>query len=147
MHPVSVGLLPLTLHSPAPEDPAAFPSNVQSISGGWLPSSGILLTNVALNLLPIVLLIAAALTGNRIAMVVMGTLVALQLVYNSAIRMVGFRMPPWTSITYPVGTLLATAILADGMVRVATGREIKWKDRAVMGAPKPNFKRRIRHGG
>ena len=50
-------------------------------------------------------------------------------------RMLAFRVPPWSGVSYPVGGIIVGAILLDGMIRVASGAEIKWKDRHVMGRP------------
>ncbi len=105
------------------------------ITGGWLSSVIGLLINLFLNVLPVVALIGAALTGHLPALLVMGTVVGFQLIYYGALRMLAFRAPPWSSITYPIGGIIVSAILLDGMTRLATGREITWKGRGLLGRP------------
>ncbi|GAB4468690.1 MAG: glycosyltransferase family 2 protein [Anaerolineae bacterium] len=105
------------------------------VSGGWRASTLALIANTLINILPAILLAWAFFSGERQAALLLGALVLFQVFYYGAIRMVGFRMPPWTAITYPVGNLIVNAILLDGMFRVATRRRITWKDRDVMGAP------------
>lgn len=105
------------------------------ISGGWIISTLALFGNFLLNILPTILLIWAVAVGNQPATLILGALVGFQLLYYAAIRRVAFRVPPWSGVTYPVGGIIVGAILLDGMIRVASGIEIKWKDRPVMGRP------------
>jgi hypothetical protein len=66
----------------------------------------------------------------------MGATVAFQVLFFAGIRLAGqFRAPPWSSVTYPIGGIITTAILIDGMVRLASGGEIKWKGRDLLGRP------------
>jgi chlorobactene glucosyltransferase len=105
------------------------------ISGGWAKTLGIFTINLLTNILPFIVLIGALLAGNRDAMIVMGVTIIGEMIYYGAIRMLAFRAPPWSAVTYPIGGLIVTGMMLDGMFRLATGREIKWKDRPVMGTP------------
>lgn len=105
------------------------------LSGGWFTSIIVLLANLLINVVPVILLSVYMLLGNMQAALISGAIVLFQVLYYGAIRMLGFRLPPWTAVTYPLGAILVSIILFDGMIRVATGGEIKWKDRDVMGAP------------
>ena len=58
-----------------------------------------------------------------------------QLIYFALIRVYAFRAPPWSSITFPIGSMITSGLLIDGMVRLATGKEIKWKGRDLYGKP------------
>ncbi len=105
------------------------------LTGGWLTSLVALIVNLIVNVVPAALLIWAAITDSLDVMLVMGVTVAFQVLFYAAIRMAAFHAPPWSAITYPVGGLITSAILVDGMFRVATKREIKWKDRSLIGTP------------
>jgi glycosyltransferase involved in cell wall biosynthesis len=105
------------------------------ISGGWAKTLGIFMINLLTNILPFVVLVAALLMGNRDAALIMGLTIIGEMVYYGAIRMLAFRAPPWSAVTYPLGGLIVTGMMLDGMFRLATGQEIKWKDRPVMGTP------------
>ena len=105
------------------------------LTGGWLSSLVALIVNLIVNVVPAALLLWAAITDNLDVMLVMGATVAFQVLFYAAIRMAAFYAPPWSAITYPVGGLITSAILVDGMFRVATKREIKWKDRSLIGTP------------
>jgi chlorobactene glucosyltransferase len=111
------------------------------ISGGWLKSTLGLSAILLINILPVILLIAALSRGNWPATAILGAVVTFQLGYYALIRMAAFRTPPWSSITYPIGSLIVTAILLDGMLRVAGGLEITWKGRPVMGRPESPVRR------
>ncbi len=111
------------------------------ISGGWAISTLAMFVNLLINVLPVALLIWAALAKNMPALTVMGATVLFQVLYYGMIRIAAFRAPPWTCLTYPFGSLLVSFILADGMIRLATGREIRWKDRPVLGTPIPPIKK------
>jgi chlorobactene glucosyltransferase len=113
------------------------------ISGGWAKTLGIFAINLLTNIVPFVVLIAALLTGNRNAAVIMGMTILGVMIYYGAIRMLAFRAPPWSAVTYPLGGLIVTGMMLDGMFRLATGREIKWKDRPVMGTPEIPVERLI----
>ena len=106
------------------------------ISGGWLKSILGLLAILLVNVLPVILLAWALSRAEWLIVAVLGTVVALQLGYYALIRMAAFRTPPWSSVTYPIGSLIVTAILLDGMIRVASGLEITWKGRPVIGRPR-----------
>jgi len=105
------------------------------ISGGWAVSAFGVVVNTAINVLPPFVLAAAVLNENWPAVAVMSAAVGFQLIYLSLVRVIGFRTPPWTSLLYPVGGIIITAILLDGMIRLATGRDIQWKGRSVLGRP------------
>ncbi len=106
------------------------------ISGGWGPSIAGLFVMLLVNVLPVILWLITYVAGAPADIVlILGTVVAIQLVFYGGIRIMGFRMPPWTAITYPIGALIVCAILAEGMYLVASRKEIKWKGRAVAGAP------------
>jgi chlorobactene glucosyltransferase len=113
------------------------------ISGGWLTSTIALIANLLVNILPFALLIWAIVAGNRPTALVLSVIVAFQLLYYALVRMAAFRAPPWTAITYPFGGLLITAILLDGMIRLALGHDIRWKDRPLIGVPRPNIRARL----
>jgi len=117
------------------------------ISGGWLSSAIGLLAVLLINTLPALLLIWAVLVRDSVATLILGSVVAFQLAYYSAVRMVAFRAPPWSSITYPLAGIIVAAILLEGMVRVATGGEIKWKGRDLLGRPELSVSRYIRRNG
>lgn len=106
------------------------------LTGGWLKSTATLAGNFIINVLPVILLIAAILAGHTRAILIMGATVAFQVLFYALIRLAGqFRAPPWSSVTYPIGGIITTAILIDGMVRLASGGEIKWKGRDLLGRP------------
>lgn len=111
------------------------------ITGGWLSTLIGLIANFAVNTLPLLLLIWAVLAQNSTATAILGAVVLLQLIYYALIRTVAFRAPPWSSITYPFGSLIASGILVEGMLRLASGAEIKWKGRDLLGRPDLNVKR------
>jgi chlorobactene glucosyltransferase len=105
------------------------------ITNGWRTSAVVLAINLVINVLPVVLFVWMLAARNWVAAAIMGSVVVLQAVYQSAIRVVAFRAPPWSGITYPVGSAIGSLILIDGMFRLASGRQIKWKDRPVLGGP------------
>lgn len=106
------------------------------LTGGWLKSTLALGGNFVVNVLPVIVLIAAILAGHTQAILIMGATVAFQVLFFAGIRLAGqFRAPPWSSVTYPIGGIITTAILIDGMVRLASGGEIKWKGRDLLGRP------------
>jgi chlorobactene glucosyltransferase len=105
------------------------------ITGGWFSSLIGMILNIAINILPLILLLASLLAGNSTNVLLLGAVVALQVLYYSAVRVAAFRAPPWSSITYPIGGIIITLILMDGMIRLITGREIKWKGRDLLGRP------------
>ncbi len=111
------------------------------LTGGWLISIAGLIGYVLLNILPWFLLVWAMVTGNRVATVAMGVVVGVELIFTAVVRVIGFRAPPWSAVTYPLGGLLITVMGLESMISVAFGREIKWKDRLVMGAPEPTLPR------
>jgi chlorobactene glucosyltransferase len=113
------------------------------ISGGWLTSMLALVGNALVNILPAALLIWAIIAGNQPAMVVLGAVVTLQVLYYAVMRMAAFRAPPWTAVTYPFGGLVITAIVLDGMFRLVSGRDIKWKERPLIGTPQPDVLARL----
>jgi hypothetical protein len=112
----------------------ALKASVQ-ISGGWMTSAIALVGSIVVNVVPVIALFIAALQENWPAVLIMSVTILIQAVYYAIVRVAGFRMPPWTSLTYPLGGLIMTAIMADGMFRLATGREILWKDRSLLGRP------------
>ena len=105
------------------------------ISGGWTISAVGLIANLLINVMPAVALLWAIVVRDWPLAAVMGTLVAFQIVYNSIVRMTAFRLPPWSGVTYPIGGVIVSAILLDGMIRLATGRNITWKGRSLLGRP------------
>jgi len=105
------------------------------ISGGWVASSVVLIGNLLLHIMPIAALFWAILSRQWLITSVMGATVIFQIVYYGIVRMAGYRLPPWSSITYPIGGLIVTAILLDGMFRLASGRDIRWKGRSLLGCP------------
>jgi chlorobactene glucosyltransferase len=112
------------------------------ITGGWFTSFVGMALNFTINILPVFLFFGALISGKSADALLLGAVVALQVLYYSAVRIAAFRAPPWSSVTYPIGGIIITLILMDGMVRLATGREIKWKGRDLLGRPeipvKPN---------
>jgi len=117
------------------------------ISGGWAASIIGLIMNTIAYVLPVLLLIWGFVVDDQVLKLSMGILVAFQLAFHGMIRMMGFRAPPWTAVTYPLGSLIVGWILVEGMFKVATRREIKWKDRPVMGAPELDLPGISRQGG
>ncbi len=105
------------------------------ISGGWLISFIGLVGNFLINVLPVFVLGWAVIARDWPVALAMGAAVLFQLFYYSTLRVAGFRTPPWTSITYPIGGLIVTAILLDGMIRLALGGDILWKGRSLLGRP------------
>jgi chlorobactene glucosyltransferase len=105
------------------------------ITGGWLISTLTFLALFLFNVLPAFLLVWAILTGNPEATWVMSVAVSIQLMFHAFVRMAGFRVPPWSSVAYPFGSVIMTVILLDGMIRLASGGEIKWKGRDLLGRP------------
>jgi chlorobactene glucosyltransferase len=105
------------------------------ICGGWLITIISLIVNLLLNVMPVICLAWMILTGQWAASLVMGAAVIFQVVYYGLIRIAGFRLPPWSAITYPIGGIIVTAILSDSMLRLVTGRDIKWKERSLIGRP------------
>jgi hypothetical protein len=106
------------------------------ITGGWFMTLLGLLGNLFLNVLPPILLGISLAVGWVTAEIILGILVGFQMLYYAILRVMAFRIPPWTAITYPLGSLIISWIILEGMFKVASGREIKWKDRDVMGRPK-----------
>jgi chlorobactene glucosyltransferase len=111
------------------------------ISGGWLPSAIGLVGNLLINVAPVVALAWAMIVQNWPVVTIMGVTVLLQVTYYSIVRMAAFRLPPWSGITYPIGGIIVSAILLDGMIRLATGRNITWKGRPLLGRPELPVKR------
>lgn len=111
------------------------------LTGGWRASSLVLLVLLAVNTLPIVFFVRAFVVGNELASLILGALVALQLIYHGLVRVMAFRAPPWSGVTYPLGGIITGAILLEGMIRVASGAEIKWKGRDLLGRPELPLKR------
>ena len=109
------------------------------LTGGWMVSIAGMIGYVLLNILPWFLFVWAMITGNRVAIVAMGSVVCVEIIFTAVARVWGFRAPPWSAITYPVGGLLIFAIGLESMFSVALGREIRWKDRPVLGAPEPSI--------
>jgi chlorobactene glucosyltransferase len=105
------------------------------ICGGWLITSLSLLVNLLLNVMPVVFLLWTIVSSQWTAALVMGATVVFQVTYYGLIRMAGFRLPPWSGITYPIGGMIVTAILLDSMFRLVTGRDIEWKGRSLIGRP------------
>jgi len=105
------------------------------ITGGWLSSLIGTALNVIINILPVFLLLWSLVSGQTTASQILAAVVVLQLLYYSAARTIAFRAPPWSGITYPIGGIIVTVILIDGMTRLVTGREIKWKGRDLLGRP------------
>lgn len=105
------------------------------LTGGWLISLASVLGNLLINVLPVMALAWALFTANWPVAVVMGATVMLQLSYYAALRVAAFRLPPWSSITYPLGSLIVALIILDGMIRLAAGRDIQWKGRSMLGRP------------
>jgi chlorobactene glucosyltransferase len=105
------------------------------ISGGWLTSVLGLFVNLLTNVLPVPLFIWSLFQQNTLVSLILGIVVAFEVVYYSFVRVVGFRLPPWSGITYPIGGLVVMGILLDGMIRLASGKDIKWKDRSLLGRP------------
>jgi hypothetical protein len=103
------------------------------ITGGWRSTILLLIGYFLLNVLPSLLFFGALLSGRPQAALVLGATVLFQASYYALMRMLAFRVPPWSCVTYALGSLIVSIILIDGMIRVAIGREIRWKDRPVMG--------------
>jgi hypothetical protein len=112
----------------------ALKTSVQ-ITGGWSRSVIGMIFNFLVNVVPVLALIGTVLAHDWPAAIVMAITVVLQMIYYSSIRVMAFRLPPWSGITYPIGGIIITAILADGMIRLATGRNITWKGRSLLGRP------------
>jgi chlorobactene glucosyltransferase len=105
------------------------------ISGGWVKTFGSLIVTLLINVLPFVVFTVALLNRNRAATIIMGLTIIGEAIFYGAIRSFAFRAPPWSGVTFPVGGVIVAGMTLDGMFRLATGREIKWKDRPVMGTP------------
>jgi chlorobactene glucosyltransferase len=103
------------------------------ITGGWRSTILLLIGYFLLNVLPSLLFFGALLSGRPQAALILGATVLFQALYYALVRMWAFRVPPWSCVTYALGSLITSIILIDGMIRVAIGREIRWKDRPVMG--------------
>lgn len=110
------------------------------ITSGWIVSTLIVLANILINVVPWVLFVWALIAGNQLAAYTMGFAVLSQIIYFGSLRMIAFRAPPWTSVFHPIGSLIGGGILIDGMIRLASGRAIKWKDRPVIGGPELDVK-------
>lgn len=107
------------------------------LSGGWLASSIILTVILLLTVIPVMLLLLAILTKQWTAIFIMGAVAIFQIVYFGIVRIAGYRLPPWSSITYPIGGAIVAAILLDGMFRLIRGKDIQWKGRPLLGCPNP----------
>jgi len=107
------------------------------LTGGWLASLLGLMGHLLLNILPWILFVWAMITGHRVATVTMGAVVGIEILFTAVTRVWGFRAPPWSAVTYPLGGLLILIMGLESMLSVASGQEIRWKDRPVMGAPEP----------
>lgn len=104
-------------------------------TGGWFKTILSLLANFVIFTLPSLLLLIAVLANHTPAVLMLGGTVLFQLIYFALIRVYAFRAPPWSSITFPIGSMITSGLLIDGMVRLATGKEIKWKGRDLYGKP------------
>nr|MBN1229459.1 glycosyltransferase [Anaerolineae bacterium] len=111
------------------------------ITNGWAASMMLVVLNMAVNVVPAILLTWAAVAGLFYPALLMGTVVLIQTVYYGVVRVVAFRIPPWSAITYPLGSLIAGLILIEGMIRLAFGFEIRWKGRPVLGRPSLTHRR------
>jgi chlorobactene glucosyltransferase len=111
------------------------------LTGGWLISIAGLIGHMLVNILPWCLLVWALVTGHRVATVTMGMVVGVELLFTALVRIIGFRAPPWSAVTYPLGGLLIAAVGLESMISAAFGREIQWKDRPVLGVPEPTLTR------
>ncbi|MGF1506648.1 MAG: glycosyltransferase [Chloroflexi bacterium] len=105
------------------------------LTGGWQATLALAIGNLLLNTLPALLLIVFAVVGYTPGVIIMALLVIWQVVFYGTIRLMAFRAPPWTAVVYPFAGILSSLIIADGIVRVARGGEIKWKGRDVLGRP------------
>jgi chlorobactene glucosyltransferase len=105
------------------------------ITGGWVFSVLSFLAVALFNVLPVFFLVWAILAGNQSATLILSVAVSFQLLFHSFMRMAGFRIPPWSSVASPFGGMVVTVILLDGMIRLASGGEIKWKGRDLLGRP------------
>ena len=85
--------------------------------------------------MPIVVLIYAVFMQDWPIVWILGMTVVVQSIYHAILRMAAFKLPPWSGITYPFGGLIVTLIILDGMIRLATGRDIQWKGRSLLGRP------------
>jgi chlorobactene glucosyltransferase len=111
------------------------------ISGGWFASALGLIGNFVINVLPVIALGYALITHDWPVAAIMGVTVLFQVSYYSVLRMAAFRLPPWSGITYPIGGIMVTIIMLDGMVKLATGQDITWKGRSLLGRPELPVKR------
>jgi chlorobactene glucosyltransferase len=111
------------------------------ITGGWWSSVIGLVAYFLITILPVLILFVAILANRTSAILIMGAVVIFQLLYFGMMRIVAFRAPPWSGITYPLGGIIVSVILIDGMARLASGGEIKWKGRDLLGRPELPVKR------
>lgn len=109
--------------------------NSVEVCGGWRLTTLSLIVNLLINVMPVALLLWAVISSRWTAALIMGTTVLFQVIYYGSVRMAGFRLPPWSGVTYPFGGLIVTAILLDSMFHRITGRDIKWKGRSVVRRP------------
>jgi chlorobactene glucosyltransferase len=111
------------------------------ITGGWWSSVIGLAAHFLVTILPILILFVAILANRTSAILIIGAVVIFQLLYFGMIRVVAFRAPPWSGVTYPLGGIIVSAIIIEGMARLASGGEIKWKGRDLLGRPELPVKR------
>jgi chlorobactene glucosyltransferase len=111
------------------------------ITGGWWSSVIGLVAYFLVTILPVLILFVAILANRTSAILIMGAVVIFQLLYFGMMRIVAFRAPPWSGVTYPLGGIIVSAIIVEGMARLASGSEIKWKGRDLLGRPELPVKR------
>lgn len=107
------------------------------ISGGWLATYVAMILNLLVNVLPVAWLAWAVWTGEYIVAAILGVSVAALLAFYAALRVFAFRAPPWAAVSYPLGGLVVTGIILDGMFHLVSGRGVTWKGRSLLGTPTP----------
>lgn len=107
------------------------------ISGGWLMTFIAMMINFLANVFPVVGLLWAVLAGEATIAIILGVLVSIQLAFYAGVRVFVFRAPPWAAISYPLGGLIITGIILEGMFRLIAGIGVTWKGRSLIGAPEP----------
>lgn len=125
-------VLRVRMYRSLPEIRAGALKAAVDITGGWARSVAVLVVYWLVGVLPGWLWIGALLAGDRQMTAIMGGLLLFQMAFHAGLRVIAYRLPPWSGVTCWWGTLISLVILTESMIRVASGREIRWKDRPVM---------------
>lgn len=104
-------------------------------TGGWLGTFFALLANLVLYVLPVVMLGWALALDDLTLVAISGGLFLLITLVHSAMSYQAFKIPLYYGILFPVGGLMTTGVMLDGMLRFATGRNVRWKGRELLGVP------------